>query len=117
MSYLLQRRPDRKGLDGLVVRLRLRHALVDPLVRDGVVLLLLGALALDALPNDSSVQRERRKNQRVDSPALSEKSSTPRSLSASLRSLSTIVNRIGILTLSCRSLAYRAAVITGKRWA
>ena len=64
VKKLLQRSPHRKGLDGLVVRLRLRHALVDPLVRDGVVLLLLGALALDALAAHGGVERERRKNQR-----------------------------------------------------
>ena len=64
LSVLLQRSPHREGLDRLVVRLRLRHALVDPLVRDGVVLLLLGALALDALAAHGGVERERRKNQR-----------------------------------------------------
>ena len=62
--YLLQRSPHREGLDGLVVRLRLRHALVDPLVRDGVVLLFLRALALDALEGDDFVERDRREDQR-----------------------------------------------------
>ena len=60
----MQRSPHREGLDGVVVRLRLRHALVHPLIRNGVVLLFLRALALDALEGDDFVERDRREDQR-----------------------------------------------------